>query len=159
MNQWTGYVISAVALFVGIISFVRTFWRDSSKDTKTDADRYSKDQQDAQSRHAELSNRVSLLERMVDMIFKQVTINFAANLHKPHPDYADRDGLIEKYVRENITPEELERFRGLLEFDRDNPECDFRDQALAKSILEMMDMQYALRVNSPVLEVKAPGLP
>jgi hypothetical protein len=159
VNQWLGPIISALALLVALVSLTRTSWRDNSKDTKADADRYANDQQTAQSRHAELSNRVSLLERMVDMIFKQVTINFAANLHKPHPNYAERDSLIEKYVREQITPDELERFRGVLELDRDNPDCDFRDQALAKSILEIMDMQYALRLSSPVLEVKALGLP
>lgn len=145
--EWFPYAAGTAGFLLGLIGFIRTLYRDSTKD-----------QSDALAKLAAVDNRVSLLERMMDMIFKQVSINFAANLHKPHPDYIERDRLIEKFVREQITPDEMQRFRLMLEHDRDNGDCDFKDQALAKSILEMMDMQYALRVSSPVLEVKAPGL-
>lgn len=100
------------------------------------------------------SARIGKIEVIVDMFMKGVSISFAGALHKPDPRHAEMDGLIEKYVSEEIAPRELIRFKALLEKTRDDENEPIADRARAKALLNILKARYDLQLTSPVLAVE-----
>lgn len=57
-----------------------------------------------------MERQISVLEAKIDVFWKTVSIDAAKILHSPHPQHARRDELIEHFLADTLTWEELAEF-------------------------------------------------
>jgi len=95
--------IPLIAVFVAVIGLFLTQKNFSTTLNKT-----------LEKESREISNRIVALETKVDVVWKGVAFDLATVLHQPHPEYAERDDLLEKLLSDDIKAQELLRLRDIL---------------------------------------------
>jgi len=130
---WAALLLSAAGLFLTIERDVRSRRRDNTSDTK------------------ELEARLKDVEVKLQLVWSGVTVRIASELHKPHPSYARRDELIEKYIAwkaggEALTFEELDEFLPLLAETRDagGGEAEPVERFYAGWLYDVLKVEYGL---------------
>lgn len=123
MNISVGDFLGAAALLLSIVVALKNFSQSSDENIKT------------------LEGRITALETKVEVFWRNVSIDVALLLHKPHPDFRKRDELIEKYAADKLTETELKEFILLLEKLKEEGE-DKQERFYASYILHAIKARY-----------------
>ena len=124
-----GVVIAGVALFL-----TRTISRSAS-DAKIDG--------------ALTNGRVLALEKVMEMVIKNLTVSFVVEKHRPHPEFAAQDELIEKFANDSITRDEQAEFLMMIKADAEDVTGETATRLYAGAILELGHARDIIHVSSP----------
>jgi hypothetical protein len=80
----------------------------------------------------------------LQVFWKDVAFDAAKILHRPHPDAAEMDRLIDQYLADHLTGTELKRFIILLEATRDNATLPEGRRLAASQMLRALKQRYEL---------------
>lgn len=93
-------------------------------------------------RQAKQGEDIAILKTQVSPLWAKVQAQIAADLHQPHPRYAEMDKLLEKLEALTISDEERGRLKELLlERSKDaHPDISEEQREKAKLMIVVMDM-------------------
>jgi hypothetical protein len=94
----------------------------------------------------ELEVKYSVLSTQVSPLWAQVQSRIAADLHQPHPRYAETDNLLAKLEALTITPEERVRLNELLvarskDMSEDVTDMQRREASLMIQVMHIVVME------------------
>jgi succinate dehydrogenase flavin-adding protein (antitoxin of CptAB toxin-antitoxin module) len=96
----------------------------------------------------EKTNRLEIGQAEINVklgiFWKDVSFDAAKILHRPHPDAAEMDALIDKYLAEQLKSSELKRFISLLESTRDDVTLLEGRRLAASQMLRAIKQRYEL---------------
>lgn len=124
-------LIGIVAIAFSVITFIYTVVK-SNRDKTEEA-------------IAQLQLDVESLKTKMEVFWKNVSFDAARNLHTPHPENARRDYLLEQYIDEKITREELTELVKILDaVVRDDNNRDFGERQAASLLLRTIEQRFNL---------------
>jgi hypothetical protein len=91
-----------------------------------------------------LEVKVDSLESKVSFYFESIIKDAAKILHTPHEYNARRDYLLEQFVSQQITSEELKELIECLKTIIDNKALDMGERTAASNMLRALEIQYNL---------------
>lgn len=106
---------------------------------------------------ATFGGRVLALEKVTEMVVKNLTVSFVVEKHRPHPEFKEQDLLIEKFANDSITEEEQADFLRMIEADAINPTGNASDRILAGAILELEHARDIIHISSPAFVTLTPS--
>lgn len=121
--------INLGAIIVGIIGLLLTI-------AKNKRDRVESD--------TKLRERITTVETKMEVFWRAVAIDSAKILHTPHPQNWRRDELLEKFVAQTISRDELLELISVLTEIVENKIRDFGERAAASTMLRAIEMQYEI---------------
>lgn len=124
---WLGFGLSLLVFAYNVIT-------NKSKTLREEKQALKKDIDTLKDNHEELHGKIIELETKVSVFWKNVTYSAAMGLHSPHPQFADRDRLLEKYMDDTINDNELKELYIMLE-EIINDEESLTGQKLSANIL------------------------
>lgn len=127
-----GWIVSIVGVVVSAIALAYTVNRNK----KLDVEAIKKEVADGK-------ERLVKLETKVDVFWKGVGFDAAKILHSPHPEHARRDYLIERFMDERLTKEEMEELIRALIKARDDENVLKGERVAASIMLRAMEQRYA----------------
>jgi hypothetical protein len=124
---WLGFTLSMIIFVYNIVT-------NKNKASKEEKATLKGNIESLEQHYEELNGKVIAIETKVDVFWKNVTYSAAAGLHSPHPEFKDRDILLEKYMDDTISDRDLERLYAMLEEIIEN-ESSLAGQKLSANIL------------------------
>jgi hypothetical protein len=88
--------------------------------------------------------RMVRLETKVEVFWKNVSFDAAKILHTPHPENARRDYLLEQFVSQQITRDQLVELIMLLKDIIEEKHREFGERSAASSLLRALESQYEI---------------
>ena len=105
----------------------------------------------------ETGGRVLALEKVMEMVIKNLTVSFVVEKHRPHPEFAAQDDLIEKYANDSITQTEQAEFLKMIQADAQDMEGETANRLYAGAILELGHARDIIHVSSPAFTTLSRG--
>lgn len=123
--------ISLGAVVVSVFTFIYALKKSNSDKIEDSIEKLKLDVQD--------------LKTKMEVFWKNVSFDAARNLHTPHPDNARRDYLLEQYVDEKITRDELIELVKLLDkVILDDSNRDFGERQAASLLRRTIEQRFNL---------------
>ncbi|MBF9133460.1 hypothetical protein I0C86_31545 [Plantactinospora sp. S1510] len=116
--------ISAVSTLVAIVAFVLTVTRRRHSET------------------AALAERLAKLETKVDVFWRGVSFDAARLLHSPHPEFARRDELLERFQAQELTGAEARELGTMMSAVLKDKKAEPGQQMAASVILRYLSAWY-----------------
>lgn len=88
--------------------------------------------------------RLTRLETKVEIFWKDVTYDAAKILHTPHPENERRDYLLEQFVEQQITRDELKELISLLKSIIEESWREMGERTAASQMLRALQRQYEI---------------
>jgi hypothetical protein len=104
----------------------------------------AKNRRDIAEADTRLRERMTALEVKISLYWDAVTRDAAKILHTPHPENARRDYLLEQFVSQQITREELEELIKVLKNIIDEKARDMGERTAASNMLRALEQQYEI---------------
>jgi|SRR6185295_12875987 len=89
-----------------------------------------------------LRERLVRLEVKIDVFWRDVSYSSAKLLHKPHPDSARMDYLIDKYLDDKLNQSEIVEFIGKLKELFENKDAETAERQSAAILLAALRQRY-----------------
>lgn len=109
----------------------------------------SKATSDAKIEAVVVGGRVLALEKVMEMVIKNLTVSFVVEKHRPHPEFKEQDDLIEKYANDTITTAEQAEFLKMIKDDAEDLAGETANRLYAGAILELGHARDIIHVSSP----------
>lgn len=91
-----------------------------------------------------IRERIARMETKVEVFWKDVSFDAARILHTPHPENARRDYLLEQFVAQQITREELHELVAVLQQIIEQKHREFGERTAASQLLRALERQYEI---------------
>jgi hypothetical protein len=88
--------------------------------------------------------RMAVMETKMEIFWRGVAYDNARILHTPHPENKRRDEILEKFVDQTITIDELKELVDLLHKIIENKNREFGERTAASNLLRAIEFQYKL---------------
>lgn len=89
-----------------------------------------------------MRERMTKVETKIEIFWKDVSYDAAKILHTPHPENARRDYLLERFVAQQITREELAELIQVLKDIIEEKGREFGERTAASNLLRALQGQY-----------------
>jgi hypothetical protein len=116
--------ISALSTLVAVAAFLLTMTRGRRAETQA------------------LTERLAKLETKVDVFWRGVSFDAARLLHSPHPEFARRDELLERFQAQNLTAAEARELATMMSAVLEERKSDPGQQMAASVILRYLAAWY-----------------
>lgn len=131
-------VISLLAVLVAAIGVVLSFYMFRSSINRT-----------MNENAAKVGERITVLETKMEVFWSGISLDLATVLHHPHPEFAERDNLLELFLAGDINESQLDRLRELLrhavgDIDTESPSAG--ERVAASILLRLLDAQAAISI-------------
>lgn len=109
-------------------------------------------QKEIQKNSENIASRISILETKVEVVWKGVAFDLAQVLHQPHPEYAERDDLLEKLLSDEISSTELLRLRDILKntVGSIHDEGNYGERVAASMLMRIIESTLISEPNTPL---------
>jgi hypothetical protein len=91
-----------------------------------------------------IRERIARMETKVEVFWKDVSFDAAKILHTPHPENARRDYLLEQFMKQEITIDELKELVDTLKAIIDQKHREFGERTAASNLLRALERQYEI---------------
>lgn len=91
-----------------------------------------------------IRERIARMETKVEVFWKDVSFDAAKILHTPHPENARRDYLLERFLAQQITSEELAELVITLKKIIEEKDREFGERTAASQLLRALERQYEI---------------
>jgi hypothetical protein len=116
--------VSGVSTLVAIIALILTLARNSRAET------------------ASLAERLARLETKVDVFWRGVSFDAARLLHSPHPEFARRDHLLERFLAQRLTGTEARELTQMMSAILKDSTSDAGQRMAASVVLRYLASWY-----------------
>lgn len=116
--------VSGLSTLVAIAAFALTMTRGHRDETRT------------------LAERLARLETKVDVFWRGVSFDAARLLHSPHPEFARRDELLERFQAQQLTAPEARELATMMSAILKDKKSDPGQQMAASVILRFLAAWY-----------------
>lgn len=123
-------VVAIVGVAVSILALAYTVVAARRANTTQLADRL-----------ARLAERLAKLETQVDVFWRGVTYDAARALHSPHPEFARRDHLLERFMAGTLTGPEMRELVAALSRVREDHDATAGERLAAGVVLSSIEAQ------------------
>ena len=89
-----------------------------------------------------LAERLARLETKVDVFWRGVSFDAARMLHSPHPQFAERDRLLEKFLAETLTGPDAAKLGRMMSAVLDDHASDPGQRMAASVVLRYLTTWY-----------------
>jgi hypothetical protein len=117
-------VISMLGVAVGLAGFVYAMLRARGADVTA------------------IAVRLAQLETKVDVFWRGVSFDAAAVLHSPHPRFARRDELLERFTAQELTVAEADELRQMMQAVVANHDTESGQRIAASIVLRALAAWY-----------------
>ncbi len=100
---------------------------------------------DLQKADSRLVERIVVVETKVETFWNQISLNMATILHRPHPGYEERDGLIEKLQSGQMNSDDANKLAKILRSVINDPQEDRSERAVSALLVSALGQLYDLR--------------